>query len=115
MDGTQDLLSNRTTAPHGVAVPTVTVQDLIAAVGSIELCANGAGLIGQLSGLQHVKSAVAGLEARIAAAFDVHERRAQAESGVPASEQDQGVAAQIALARGESPSRGSRLLGLAKA
>lgn len=115
MDGTQDLLSHRTTAPHGVAVPTATVQDLIAAVGSIKLCADGAGMIGQLSGLQHVKSAIAGLEARITAAFDGHERRAQAEAGIPASDQGQGVAAQIALARGESPSRGGRLLGLAKA
>jgi hypothetical protein len=115
MDGTQDLLSNRTTAPRGVTVPAATVQDLIAAVGSIELCADNAGLIGQLSGLEHAKSAMAGLEARIVVAIDSNERRAQAEAGVPAPDQGQGVAAQIALARGESPSRGGRLLGLAKA
>ena len=35
--------------------------------------------------------------------------------GVPAEERGRGVAAQIALARRESPARGSRLLGLAKA
>jgi hypothetical protein len=115
MDGTQDLLSNQTTTPHGAAVPIATVQDLIAAVGSIELCADSAGLIGQLSGLEHAKSAMAGLEARIAVAIDGNERRAQAAAGVPVSEQGQGVAVQVALARGESPSRGSRLLGLAKA
>ena len=57
----------------------------------------------------------AGLQARIAVAFDAAQRREQATAGVPVAERGQGVAAQIALARRESPSRGSRLLGLAKA
>ena len=39
----------------------------------------------------------------------------QGEAGVPADELGKGVAAQIALARRESPARGGRLLGLAKA
>ena len=115
MDGTPDLQSNRTTAPHGAGVPAATVQDVIDAVRSIEVRADSAGQIEQLSGLQHAKAAIAGMEARIAVAFDGNQRLAQAEAGVPASDQGQGVAAQVALARGESPSRGSRLLGLAKA
>jgi hypothetical protein len=55
------------------------------------------------------------MQARSSVAFDVQQRRAQAESGLPADELGKGVAAQIALARRESPARGGRLLGLAKA
>jgi hypothetical protein len=48
-------------------------------------------------------------------AFDTARGRDQAQAGLPVAERGQGVAAQIALARRESPNRGSRLLGLAKA
>lgn len=47
--------------------------------------------------------------------FDGLQRSLQAEAGIPADELGKGVAAQIALARRESPARGGRLLGLAKA
>jgi hypothetical protein len=62
-----------------------------------------------------MKSAITALQARVAVAFDFAQRAEQAEAGVPASERGQGVGAQVALARRESPNRGSRLLGFAKA
>lgn len=95
-----------------------TVRDLIEALAAIRPCSDGgdgAGLIDQLRDLEDLKSAAAGLQARIAVAFDADQRRAQAAAGVPADERGKGVAAQIALARRESPARGSRLLGLARA
>ncbi|MDQ0820465.1 hypothetical protein QFZ69_001344 [Arthrobacter sp. V1I7] len=75
----------------------------------------GAGLIDQLRELEDLKSAAAALQARIAVAFDVAQRRTRRAAGMPAAELGAGVAAQIALARRESPARGGRLLGLAKA
>ena len=48
-------------------------------------------------------------------AFDLLQRREQARLGVPAEKLGAGIGAQIALARRESPARGGRLLGLAKA
>jgi len=72
-------------------------------------------LIDQLRVLEDMKSAISSLQAKIAVAFDLAQRQERAESGVPAAERSQGVAAQIALARRESPNKGSRLLGLAKA
>ena len=72
-------------------------------------------MIDQLRELEDVKSLAAAMQARIAVAFDRAQRRAQAQAGVPAGELGAGVAAQIALARRESPARGGRLLGLAKA
>src|SRR5215218_515420 len=102
-------------ASFGAASYNADVQGLIAAAGGLQLSPDCAGLIDQLRGLEDLKCVVAGLQARIAVAFDTAQRHARAQLVVPATEQGQGVAAQIALARGESPIRGSRLLGLAKA
>ncbi|KUM39125.1 HNH endonuclease signature motif containing protein [Arthrobacter sp. EpRS71] len=74
-----------------------------------------ADLMEQLRVLEEMKSAITALQARVAVAFDLAQRAEQAEAGVPVSERGQGVGAQVALARRESPNRGSRLLGLAKA
>ncbi|NWL31374.1 HNH endonuclease, partial [Paenarthrobacter nitroguajacolicus] len=72
-------------------------------------------LIEQLRVLEEMKSAITALQARVAVAFDLARRAEQAEAGVPVSERGSGVGAQVALARRESPNRGSRLLGLARA
>ena len=62
-----------------------------------------------------LKSAVAAAQARITVDFDRSQRQVQRDAGVPERRVGAGVAAQVALARRESPSRGSRLLGLAHA
>jgi hypothetical protein len=72
-------------------------------------------MIDQLRELEDAKSAAAAAQARIAVAFDLAVRREQAAAAVPADELGAGVGAEIALARRESPVRGGRLLGLAKA
>jgi hypothetical protein len=66
-----------------------------------------------LSALETVKAAAAAAQARIAVAFDASQRAEQAAAGVPAKHQGRGVAAQVALARRESPHKGNQLLGLA--
>ncbi|MGM7776341.1 DUF222 domain-containing protein [Arthrobacter sp. KNU-44] len=109
-----------TGAPSGDAVPEaavlrVRVPELINAVKSLRPGAGGTELISQLRALEDLKSAAAAAQARIAVAFDAAQRSADAAAGVPAEEQGRGVGAQIALARRESPARGSRLHGLAKA
>ncbi len=111
------------TAPFGravpdAAVPRVRVRELINAVRSLRPGSDStqpAELINQLRALEDLKSAAAAAQARIAVAFDAAQRSADAAAGVPAEEQGRGVAAQVALARRESPARGARLHGLAKA
>ncbi|MGF4043970.1 HNH endonuclease [Paenarthrobacter nitroguajacolicus] len=95
--------------------PALGVPALITLLRDVSLGSSSVQLIDQLRGLEDLKWAVTGLQARAAAALDIAQRREQTVAGVPASEQGQGVAAQLALARRESPNRGSRLLGLAKA
>lgn len=77
--------------------------------------ARSAELIDQLRELDELKCAISAAQARITVAFDLAQRHAQALGGVSAADRGRGVAAQIALARRESPSRGGRLLGLARA
>ncbi|TQS94466.1 HNH endonuclease [Arthrobacter sp. TS-15] len=91
------------------------VSDLVALLGSVPLAGSSGELIDQLRGLEELKSAITGLQARAAVAFDLAQRAEQARAGVPASERGQGVGAQLALARRESPNKGPRLLGLARA
>ncbi|MFI2566804.1 hypothetical protein ACH488_21845, partial [Paenarthrobacter sp. NPDC018779] len=93
----------------------VSVADLIAVVGALEPAGGSGVLVGLLRGLEDLKSAVAAAQARVAVAFDLAQRREQAAAGVPVAERGRGVGAQVALARRESPNKGARLLGLAKA
>ena len=74
-----------------------------------------AGIIDRIRELEDWKSAASAEQARLAVAFDLLQRREQARLGVPAEKLGAGIGAQIALARRESPARGGRLLGLAKA
>jgi hypothetical protein len=72
-------------------------------------------LVEGLTALEGLKSAAAAAQARIADSLDRTARARQAASGVPADERGRGVAAQVALARRESPVTGGRHLGLARA
>ena len=78
------------------------------------MASDDAGKVDQIRGLEDLRCLAGARQADTTVAFDLSQRREQAAAGVPADEQGAGVAAQIALARRESPARGSRLLGLAK-
>ncbi|MFZ3414657.1 DUF222 domain-containing protein [Arthrobacter sp. 3Tela_A] len=72
-------------------------------------------LIDLMRVLEELKSAAAAVQARAAAVFDASQRRAQSRAGVPAEHLGRGIGAQVALARRDSPHRGSRHLGFGKA
>src|SRR6201997_888240 len=72
-------------------------------------------LIERIAELERIKSAAAAGQARAAAALDAARRAAEAEAGVPSARRGRGVASEIALARRDSPARGGRHLGFAKA
>jgi hypothetical protein len=67
-----------------------------------------------LRALEELKCAAEAAQAVLSAEFDTSQRAEQARQGVPAERQGRGIAAQIALARRESPHRGQQHLGLAK-
>ncbi|WP_099021631.1 HNH endonuclease [Mycolicibacterium palauense] len=77
--------------------------------------ADEAQLIARIEWLERLKSAAAAGQARAAAAFDAKRRAAEQEAGLPARRRGRGIAAEIALARHDSPARGGRHLGFARA
>ncbi|MGO4146209.1 DUF222 domain-containing protein [Paenarthrobacter sp. YAF11_1] len=101
--------------PWESAQPGSTLAGLAAVIGSLPASTSRSGLVNEIRALEDLKSAITARQARAAVALDLAQRREQAEAGVPTAEQGRGVAAQVALARRESPNRGSRLLGLARA
>ena len=105
-------------APAAVSVDTV--QGWILRLSSAAFLAavtgdSDAGLVDRLRVLEELKAAASAAQARAAAALDISVRRAHARAGLPREHQGRGVAAQVALARRESPARGNRILGFAKA
>src|SRR5277367_724812 len=72
-------------------------------------------LIERIAELERLKSAAAAGQARAAAALDAARRAAESAAGMPAAKRGRGVASEIALARRDSPARGGRHLGFAKA
>ncbi|MGY3379122.1 hypothetical protein ACVWYS_001079 [Arthrobacter sp. TE12231] len=112
MDGIQ----RPETGPADTApASAVTVADLARILAFLPAPDTAAALIDEIRDLEDLKSAAAAQQARLSVAFDALQRREQAAAGVPADKLGAGVGAQIALARRESPAKGSRLLGLAKA
>jgi hypothetical protein len=72
-------------------------------------------LVERIAELERIKCAAAAGQARAAAALDAARRAAESAAGVPAARRGRGVGSEIALARLDSPARGSRHLGFAKA
>ncbi|MFC8408908.1 HNH endonuclease [Arthrobacter sp. NPDC057259] len=84
-------------------------------VGAVPVVGDAAAIVDEIRALEDRKSAIAARQARLAVALDLVRRREQAALGLPADQLGAGVAAEVALARRESPVKGSRLLGLARA
>ena len=84
-------------------------------LAALDSHADEASLIEQIAELERVKSAAAAGQARAAAALDERRRADEAAAGVPVRQRGRGVASEIALARRDSPARGGRHLGFAKA
>jgi len=80
-----------------------------------EIDADAAELVDQIRGLEELKAAAAAAQARVTARFAAVQRAVRRAAGEPASEAGKGIGAQVALARRDSPHRGSRHLGVAEA
>jgi hypothetical protein len=84
-------------------------------LAAVDPHADEAAYIEQIAWLERVKSAAAAGQARAAAALDEKRRADEVATGVPKAKQGRGVAGEVALARRDSPARGGRHLGFAKA
>jgi hypothetical protein len=90
------------------------VDRLRARLTAATLPAGDAERIDLIRSYEELKSAVAAIQVRLTAEFDASQRAGQAAVGVRAQRQARGIASQVALARKDSPARGSRHVGLAR-
>jgi hypothetical protein len=95
-------------------IDSTVITDWINQLTTVDRDVTDAERIDQIRALEHLKAAAAAAQARITVDLDASVRAAHAAAGIPADRQGRGVAAQVALARQESPYRGGRHLGLAK-
>jgi hypothetical protein len=84
-------------------------------IATIDPACSESALVARIADLERIKCAAAAGQARAAAALDATRRAAEAASGMPAARRGRGIASEIALARRDSPARGNRHLGFAKA
>jgi hypothetical protein len=77
--------------------------------------ADEAALVDDIAQLEHIKAVAAAGQARLTAALDLKRRAREEAEGIPAAKRGKGLASEIALARHDSPNRGNRHLGFAKA
>ena len=98
-----------------MSVGTARIEHMFESFAMVDLPAEESTLIERIAELERVKSAAAAGQARAAAALDASRRAAEAAAGVPAANRGRGVASEVALARRDSPARGGRHLGFAKA
>jgi hypothetical protein len=99
---------------HSESVDPATAASWVRRLGAGGGDLDDAARIDLIRALEELKCAAEAAQAVISAEFDTSQRAEQARQGVPAERQGRGVAAQIALARRESPHRGQQHLGLAK-
>jgi hypothetical protein len=81
----------------------------------VDPLADESALVERIAALERLKSAAAAGQARAAAALDESRRAAEAAAGVPAAKRGRGLGSEVALARRDSPNRGGRHLGFARA
>ncbi|HYO40183.1 MAG TPA: HNH endonuclease [Nocardioidaceae bacterium] len=93
---------------------TAVLRGLVASLSSVS-ASDDTDRVDLLRVLEELKCAAAGVQARVTVEFAASQRAAQEAAGVPARRVGLGVAAQVALARRESPHRGQQHLGLAHA
>ena len=72
-------------------------------------------MVQRIAALERAKSAAAAEQAVLTAALDTVRRSAEAARGVPTAKRGKGLASEVALARRDSPNRGGRHLGFARA
>ena len=98
-----------------LSYPLPVVEHMFERLFAEDPDADEAGLVVRLTQMERLKSAAAADQARPAARLDAMRRAAEAAAGVPSAKRGRGLASEIALARQDSPARGGRHLGFARA
>ncbi|MEP6761567.1 MAG: DUF222 domain-containing protein, partial [Sporichthyaceae bacterium] len=101
--------------PGDEVLGTATLTGWRPRLARLDRAVGDAERVEQIRVLEELKSAAAAAQAVVTADFVASQRAEQRAGGVPSQELGRGMAAQVALARRDSPHRGGRYVGLAQA
>ncbi len=101
----------RRTAPAAEEVGSAELAAAVGRLAGLSTRVDDAERVDRIRLLEQFKAAAAAAQVRMTAAFVSSQRQAQCAAGVPAERLGRGVAAQVALARRESPTRAARYTG----
>ncbi len=88
---------------------TEELDSVVRLLGRVDGCRiDDSDRVDQIRVLEQIKSAAAGAQAKVTAAFRVSQEAAQREAGAAVSEVGKGIASQVGLAKRESPARARR-------
>src|SRR5688572_23589966 len=90
------------------------LQDWVSVLADLRRDVSDEERVDRLRVLEELKAAAAAAQARVAADLDASVRERHRGLGLPAARRGMGVAAQVGLARRDSPVKGAQHLGLAK-
>lgn len=101
--------------PAVEVISTGTLAGWVGLLARIDQAVDDRERIEQIGALEELKSAAAAAQAVATADLVASQRAHQRSAGIPRQDLGRGVAAQVALARRDSPYRGNRHVGLAQA
>ncbi|HEX2174611.1 MAG TPA: DUF222 domain-containing protein [Nocardioidaceae bacterium] len=96
------------------ALSTGQLTRLVAALSTLDEGVDDAEWVDRIRALEELKAAAAAAQAQVTTQLVASQRAAQAAAGVAAADLGTGVAAQVGLAKRESPARARRYLGWAQ-
>ena len=99
----------------GDGITTEELAGLVSLLASPSPAVTDAERVDRIAVMEQVKAALCAAQARETVTFKESQLAEQDAAGVPARNRGKGIAAQVALARRESPHKGARLVGLAEA
>ncbi|MBJ8346359.1 HNH endonuclease signature motif containing protein [Antrihabitans sp. YC2-6] len=99
----------------GTAEVAERIGAVVIGLAGIARDLSDAARIDVLGALEDLKSACAAAQAKVTADFDRSRKADRASRGVPVAQQCRGIAAEVGLARRDSPKLGGRHLGFARA
>ena len=102
-------------APVDGELDAAALQDWVGALADLRRDVSDEERVDRLRVLEELKAAASAAQARAATDLDASVRERHRGMGLPAARQGLGVAAQVGLARRDSPVKGAQHLGLAKA
>jgi hypothetical protein len=101
-------------SPAPTSTATAQLREVLRTVRDLDGCGTDSERVEALTLLEQIIGAAGGAQVRITADFAESQEQAQRDAGVPEDKIGKGIAAQVALAKRESPAKAGRFVGFSR-